>query len=74
MMCSCSQVSKVIVGAHALLANGYVMSRVGTALISLIAKSYNVPVLVCCETHKFSDKVQTDAFVQNELSKSTSHS
>lgn len=60
--------SKVIVGAHALLANGYVMSRVGTALISLIAKSYNVPVLVCCETHKFSDKVQTDAFVQNELS------
>jgi len=57
----------VIVGAHALLANGYVMSRVGTSLIALVAKSYNVPVLVCCETYKFTDRVQTDAFVINEL-------
>ena len=65
------QVSKVIVGAHALLANGYVMSRIGTALIALVAKSYNVPVLVCCETYKFCDKVQTDAFVNNELGKTT---
>ena len=64
---SLTQVSKVIVGAHALLANGYVMSRIGTALIALVAKSYNVPVLVCCETYKFCDKVQTDAFVNNEL-------
>ena len=65
------KVSKVIVGAHALLANGYVMSRIGTALIALVAKSYNVPVLVCCETYKFCDKVQTDAFVNNELGKTT---
>ena len=57
----------MIVGAHSLLANGYVMSRVGTAIIALVAKSYNVPVLVCCETYKFCDKVQTDAFVINEL-------
>lgn len=60
----------MMVGAHALLANGYVMSRIGTALIALVAKSYNVPVLVCCETYKFCDKVQTDAFVNNELGKS----
>ena len=60
----------MILGAHALLANGYVMSRIGTALIALVAKSYNVPVLVCCETYKFCDKVQTDAFVNNELGKS----
>lgn len=58
-------------GAHALLANGYVMSRAGTAQIALIAKSYNVPVLVCCETHKFSERVQTDAFVYNEIGKLT---
>lgn len=61
------EVTKVLLGAHALLANGYVMSRVGTAQIALVAKSYNVPVLVCCETHKFSERVQTDAFVFNEL-------
>ena len=61
------QVSKVLIGAHAVLANGYVMSRVGTSLIALVARSYNVPVLVCCETYKFCDRVQTDAFVINEL-------
>lgn len=61
--------TKVLLGAHALLANGYVMSRAGTAQIALIAKSYNVPVLVCCETHKFSERVQTDAFVYNEIGK-----
>ena len=61
----------MIVGAHALLANGYVMSRIGTSLIAIVAKSYNVPVLVCCETYKFCDKVQTDAFVTNELGNPT---
>lgn len=61
------EVTKVLLGAHALLANGYVMSRVGTAQIALLAKSSNVPVLVCCETHKFSERVQTDAFVYNEI-------
>ena len=63
--------SKVLLGAHSLLANGYVMSRIGTATISLIAKSYNVPVLVCCETYKFSERVQADAFVSNELGRCT---
>ena len=36
-------------------------------MVALAAKSFNVPVLVCCETYKFSDKVQTDSFVINEL-------
>ena len=57
----------MFLGAHALLANGYVMSRVGTSQIALVAKAYNVPVLVCCETYKFCERVQTDSFVSNEL-------
>lgn len=61
------QVTKVLLGANALLANGYVMSRAGTTQVALMAKFYNVPVLVCCETHKFSERVQTDAFVFNEI-------
>lgn len=61
------EVTKVLLGAHALLANGYVMARTGTAQIALLARSFNVPVLVCCETHKFSERVQTDAIVYNEL-------
>lgn len=61
------EVTKVFVGAHAVLANGCVMSRVGTSQVALVAKSHNVPVLVCCETYKFSERVQTDSFVFNEL-------
>ncbi|XP_032228224.1 translation initiation factor eIF-2B subunit delta isoform X1 [Nematostella vectensis] len=61
------EVSKVFLGAHALLANGYVKSRVGSSMIAMMANAYNVPVLVCCETYKFSDRVQTDSFVSNEL-------
>lgn len=57
----------MFLGAHALLANGYVMSRVGTSQIALVAKAFNVPVLVCCETYKFCERVQTDSFVSNEL-------
>lgn len=61
------EVSKVFLGAHAILANGAVMSRAGTAQVALIAKAFNVPVLVACETHKSSERVQTDSIVYNEL-------
>lgn len=61
------EATKVLLGAHALMANGYVMARTGTAQVALVAKSFNVPVLVCCETHKFSERFQTDAIVYNEL-------
>lgn len=61
------EVSRVFLGAHALLANGYVMSRTGSSVVAMIAKASNVPVLVCCETYKFCERVQTDAFILNEL-------
>jgi len=32
-----------------------------------MAKSHNKPVLLCCETYKFCERVQTDSFVFNEL-------
>lgn len=40
-----NRVSKVLLGAHALLANGYVMSAIGSSQIALVAKSFNVPVV-----------------------------
>lgn len=61
------RVTKVLLGAHALLANGYVMSRTGTAQVALVANSFKKPVLVCCETYKFCERVQTDSFVYNEI-------
>lgn len=61
------RVTKVLLGAHSLLANGYVMSRAGTAQVALIAQAFNKPVLVCCETYKFCERVQTDSIVHNEI-------
>lgn len=61
-------VTSVILGAHGMFNNGNVLSRVGTAMICLAARSYNKPVLVCCETYKFSDKSQLDSITRNELS------
>ena len=61
------EASKVLIGAHALLSNGTLMSRVGTAMVCTLAHDMGVPVIVCCETYKFSDRVQLDSFVNNEL-------
>ena len=60
---------KVFLGAHAILANGSVMSRAGSAQIALMAKAFNVPVLVACETHKSCERAQTDSIVYNEIGK-----
>ncbi|CAG2112336.1 unnamed protein product [Medioppia subpectinata] len=65
------EVTKVLLGAHSLLANGYVMSHIGSSQIALVAQAFNVPVLVCCETYKFSERVHTDSFVHNEIGDST---
>ncbi|XP_050300888.1 translation initiation factor eIF-2B subunit delta [Anthonomus grandis grandis] len=67
LSCVMKHVTKVLLGAHALLTNGSVMSRIGTAQVALVAQAYNKPVLVCCETYKFSERVQTDSFVYNEI-------
>ncbi|KAI9594726.1 hypothetical protein BDF19DRAFT_443454 [Syncephalis fuscata] len=59
--------TKIFLGAHAMLSNGAMISRAGTASVALAAHERRVPVLVCCETYKFTDRVQMDSFVWNEL-------
>ncbi|KAI8603852.1 hypothetical protein EDD21DRAFT_301667 [Dissophora ornata] len=61
------EVSKVILGAHSLLSNGALYSRAGTAVVAMSAHERKIPVIVCCETYKFSERVQLDSFVQNEI-------
>ncbi|KAL6067137.1 Translation initiation factor eIF-2B subunit delta [Balamuthia mandrillaris] len=61
------EVTKVFFGAFTLLANGGVISRAGTALVAMIAHEYHVPVIVCCETYKFCERVQLDSICFNEL-------
>lgn len=57
----------VFLGAHAMLSNGHLYSRVGTGLIAMMCHTRNIPVLTCCESIKFSDKVQLDSVTTNEL-------
>lgn len=61
------EVTKVFLGASALMSNGSILSRVGTASVALMASSHNVPVLVCCETYKISNRVQLESITGNEL-------
>ncbi|EGZ06399.1 hypothetical protein PHYSODRAFT_319805 [Phytophthora sojae] len=61
------EVTKVFLGAAAFMSNGVAVARVGTALVAMTAHEANVPVLFCCETYKFSDRVQLDAITHNEL-------
>jgi translation initiation factor eIF-2B subunit delta len=65
--------SIVFLGTHALHSNGALYSRAGTALVAMMAKQHNVPVLACCETYKFSDSVNLDSFTKNELGRLACH-
>lgn len=64
--------TKVFLGAHAMMGNGRLYSRVGTALVAMSAKERaggaDIPVIVCCETVKFTDRVALDSIVANEIS------
>lgn len=66
-----TQADKVLLGASALLVNGWVVGTAGTALVCAAARARNVPVLVCAERHKVSERVHTDAFICNQLGKNS---
>ncbi|XBW35025.1 hypothetical protein QEN19_000590 [Hanseniaspora menglaensis] len=57
----------VLLGAHSILSNGFLNSRVGSAALSMTAKYHNIPVIVCCEGLKFTNRVQLDSLTFNEL-------
>ena len=59
-------VTKILLGAEALLSDGSVYARVGTACVALSANK-DIPVLCCAETYKISNRVQLEAITNNEL-------
>lgn len=61
------EVTKVFLGASAILSNGTVLSRVGTACIAMVAHAFSVPVLICCEAFKFHERVLLDSICCNEI-------
>lgn len=61
------EVNKVILGASCLLSNGSMLAPAGTAMVAALAKQRQIPVIVASESYKFSEKVQLDSIVFNEL-------
>lgn len=61
------KVSYFLVGVSACFSNGFVLGRIGTAVVAMTAKNFNVPVLVCCQTIKFTEKTQLASITFNEL-------
>ncbi|KAF1938508.1 nagb/rpia/CoA transferase-like protein [Clathrospora elynae] len=59
--------TKVFFGAHAMMSNGRLYSRVGTALVSMLANAHSLPVIVLCQSVKFTEKVALDSIVGNEV-------
>jgi translation initiation factor eIF-2B subunit delta len=60
-------VTKVLLGAHAMMSNGRLFSRIGTALVAMEANEADKPVIVLCETIKFTERVALDSIVHNEI-------
>ncbi len=48
------RITKVIVGADTVTANGAVINKIGTSQIALAARLYRIPFIVATETYKFS--------------------
>lgn len=63
--------SLVLLSTSALLSNGAPYARSGTAMCAMMAHRFGVPVIICCETYKFSDRIQLDSFVVNEAGQSS---
>ncbi|KAK7726362.1 hypothetical protein SLS57_003448 [Botryosphaeria dothidea] len=61
------EASKVFLGAAAMMSNGRLYSRVGTAIVAMFAHERDIPVIVCCESVKFTERVALDSIVNNEI-------
>lgn len=49
------------------MSNGTVMGRAGSAAVAMMAHALSKPVLICCESYKFHERVQLDSITHNEL-------
>ncbi|KAE9619919.1 hypothetical protein Lal_00040377 [Lupinus albus] len=61
------EVTRVFLGAASVLSNGTVYSSVGAASVAMVAHTFHVPVIICCEAYKFHERVQLNSICLNEL-------
>lgn len=51
-----SRVNKVIIGAHAILANGGLFATSGSSLVATAARAHSTPIVVCAGQFKITPK------------------
>ncbi len=61
------EATKVFMGASGAMSNGTILARAGSASVAMVADAMQRPVIICCETLKFVDRVQLDSITYNEL-------
>lgn len=61
------EATKVFLGAQSVMVDGSLCSRAGTTSVAMAAKEYGIPVVVMCESVKFSERVNVSGIVENEL-------
>lgn len=66
-----SRVNKVIIGTHAVLANGALVAAAGSRMVTTAAKVHHTPVVVLCATYKLSPQYPYDPDLFLELGDSS---
>jgi len=62
-----ARVNKVIVGTHAVMANGGLIALSGTHMLAIAAKHYSVPLMVCTGLYKLSPLYPYDQDTFNDI-------
>lgn len=62
-----ARVNKVIVGTHAVMANGGLIALSGTHMLAVAAKHYSVPLMVCTGLYKLSPLYPYDQDTFNDM-------
>lgn len=60
------KVDKTLIGADTICVNGAVINKIGTSQVALISHESNVPVMVACQTLKFSLETITGELITIE--------
>ncbi len=66
------KVTKVFIKAKAMLSNGDLQGKLGTASISCIANHFKKPVIAFCQYFRFWDKIMLDSFQGKSINKISS--
>ena len=62
-----ARVNKVIIGTHAVMANGGLIAPCGTHMLAVAAKHHCVPVMVCTGLYKLSPLYPYDQDTFNDI-------